>query len=98
MQIFRNHSSDLCDAIEADPLRIVNQLNANDLIAPTVQRDIKSMSSNNYDKADKIVEEIRRQLKANSSPADYLMKICLFLQKQSDNVLRVIGSKMMSQL
>lgn len=68
------------------------------MIAPTVQRDIRSMTSNNYDKADKIVEEIQRQLEANNNPADYLMKICTFLQKQSDNILQVIGSKMMSQL
>lgn len=97
-EIFRTHSANLCDAIEADPLRIVNRLNAAKLIAPNIQKDVKSMSGTSYDKADKIVEEIQRQLDANNSPVEFLTKICEFLQQQTDSILIDIGNKMMTQL
>ena len=56
------------------------------------------MSGTSYDKADKIVEEIQRQLDANSSPTEFLIKICEFLQQQTDSILIDIGNKMMTQL
>ena len=56
------------------------------------------MSGNNYDKADKIVGEMDRQLNANSDPVEFLNKICELLQQQTDSTLKDIGIKMMSRL
>ena len=96
--IFRTHSADLCKAIEAGPLRIANELNADNLIAPNILSDVRSMSGNNFDKADKIVGEMDRQLNANSDPVEFLNKICELLQQQTDSTLKDIGIKMMSRL
>ena len=56
------------------------------------------MNGTNYGKADKIVGELQRQLDANSSPVEFLTKICEFLQQQTDSILKDIGEKIMSQL
>ena len=56
------------------------------------------MSGTSYYKADKIIEEIQRQLDTNSSPVEFLTKICEFLQQQTDSILIDIGNKMTSQL
>ena len=56
------------------------------------------MSGTNLDRADKIVGEMQRQLDANSSPVEFLTKICEFLQQQTDSTLTNIGNKMMTQL
>ena len=41
---------------------------------------------------------MQRQLDANSSPVEFLTKICEFLQQQTDSTLKDIGNKMMTQL
>ena len=91
-------SANLCDAIEADPLRVANRLNACRLIAPSIKKDIKSMSGTAYDKADAIVEELQRQIDADSNPVEFLRKISSFLKKQTDKTLKEIGDEIMNQL
>ena len=97
-QIFREQLSKLCEAIEADPLRIANKLIANGLIAPNISKNIKSMSGTAYDKADAIVEELQRQLEADSNQVQFLVKISNFLIAQADKPLKDIGNKMMKQI
>ena len=93
-EIFQTHSADLCDAIETDPLRIVNRLHAAKLIALKVKKDVTSMSSRDYDKANIIVEGMQSWLEADDDPVEYLKKICDFLQRQTDKALKDIGAKM----
>lgn len=96
--MFRKQSAKLCKAIEANPLRIANELNADELIAPNIKKDIKSMNGTAYDKADAIVEELQRQLEADSNQVQFLVKICSFLKMQADNPLKDIGNEMMKQI
>ena len=96
--MFQKQFAKLCKAIEANPLRIANELNADGLIAPNIRKDIKSMSGTAYDKADAIVEELQRQLEANSNQVQFLVKICNFLITQADKPLRDIGNEMMKQI
>ena len=98
-KIFQTHSSKLCDAFEADPLRIVNGLIADELISSNLRKDISSMSGRSYDKASNIIDEIQRQLQYDDGKStQYLQKLCDFLQKQGDQILKDIGGKIMSQL
>ena len=96
--MFRKQSAKLCKAIEANPLRIANELNADGLIAPNIRKDIKSMSGTAYDKADAIVGELQRQLEADSNQVQFLVKICNFLLAQADKPLKDIGNEMMKQI
>ena len=70
-EIFRVHSASLCNAIEADPLRIVNSLIAEKLLSSHVRYDITSMNGTAYDKANKIVGELQRQIIANDNPVQF---------------------------
>ena len=98
-KIFQIHSADLCDAIEADPLRIVNRLTSFQLIAPNIKKDITNMNGGAYEKANKIVLSIEKHLKASSDPVEYMQKFCDFLQnKVEDGILNNIGAKMRSDL
>ena len=57
------------------------------------------MSGRSYDKASNIIDEIQRQLQYDDGRStQYLQKLCDFLQKQGDQILKDIGGKMMSQL
>ena len=57
------------------------------------------MSGRAYDKASNIIDEIQRQLQYDDcKSAQYLQKLCDFLQNQGDQILKDISSKMMSQL
>ena len=91
-------SAKLCEAIEADPLRVANELNADELIGSNVRKNIKGMTGTSYDKADTIVEELRRQIEADSNPIQLLKKISSFLQNQSDKTLNKIGNEIFKQL
>ena len=98
-KIFQTHSADLCDAIEADPLCIVNRLISFQLIAPNIRKDITNMNGGAYEKANKIVLSIENHLKANSDPVKYIQKFCDFLQnKVEDEILNNIGAKIMTNL
>ena len=57
------------------------------------------MSGRSYDKASIIIDEIQRQLQYDDCEStQYLEKLCDFLVKQGDQILKDIGRKMMSQL
>ena len=51
-----------------------------------------------YDKANKIVGEIQRHLQADCNPAQFLRKMCDFLQKQKDKPLKDIGDSIRRHL
>ena len=91
LKLFEVRFADLCDAIEGDPLRIVNRLSSNELIAANVRKDISSMIGLLYEKANVIVQEIQRHLEAHSNPAECIRQIGDFLQKQNDQQLSSIG-------
>ena len=97
-EIFKGHSDILCKAIEADPLRIVNSLIADKLLSSHVRNDITSMNGTAYDKANKIVGELQRQIVANDNPVQFLRQICDVLISQKDITLSNIGTKMMTLL
>ena len=97
-EIFRVHSASLCNAIEADPLRIVNSLIAEKLLSSHVRNDVTSMNGTSYDKANKIVGELQRQIAPNDNPVQFLKQICDVLKNQEDITLSNIGDKMMNLL
>ena len=97
-KIFLVHSADLCDIfVDANPHRMVNRLVAADLLPTCAKEDVKS-TTDVYDKADKIVEKLQRQIDDDEHPIELLKKICDFLLEQTDKTLKDIGTKMMSQL
>ena len=93
-EIFQVHSASLCNAIEADPLRIVNTLIAKKLLASHVRKDVTSMYGTAYDKASKIVEKLQRKLDIDEKSYHILTQICDVLQEQEDKPLSNIGDKM----
>ena len=48
LKIFEGRFADLCDAIEVDPVRIVNRLSSTELMASNVRKDISSMNGSLY--------------------------------------------------
>ena len=94
-EIFLDYFADICDAIEVKPLPIVNWLLAARLISSNFKDDVQSMSGDNYDKADKVVNELQRQVKEKG--IDFLKAICDFLLSQN-HTLKDIGIRMKSQL
>ena len=74
-------------------------VSADELISSNLRKDISSMSGRSYDKASYIIDEIQRQLQYdNGKSTQYLQNLCDFLQNQGDQILKDIGSKIMSQL
>ena len=94
-EVFRVYFGDICDAIEVKPLPIVNRLYSANLISLHFKEDVESMSGDNYDKANKVVNELQRQVKEKG--IDFLRAICDFLLKQN-HMLKNIGVKMKCQL
>ena len=95
--IFRTQSAKLCDAFESDPVRIARCLDAKKLIAPHVLKDVSSArSGTDYEKANKIVSEIQRQLDAYDDPDEFFMKICNFLKDDKDDTISAIGIAMIN--
>ena len=94
-EIFLDYFADICDAIEVKPLPIVNRLLTARLISSNFKDDVQSMSGDNYDKADKVVNELQRQVKEKG--IDFLKAICDFLLSQN-HTLKDIGIRMKSQL
>ena len=94
LKLFRDQFANLCNAIEASPLRIANELLANELISPNIQRNVASMTGTSYDKASIIVGEMWRKLGAAKSQDSFLRRICEFLLLQADKTLRDIGDSM----
>ena len=94
-EIFLDYFADICEAIEVKPFLIVNRLLTARLISPTFKEDVKSMSGDNYDKADKIVNELQRQVKEIG--IEFLKAVCDFLLNQN-HTLKDIGTRMKCQL
>ena len=94
-EIFLNYFADICDVIEVKPLLIVNRLFAAKLISLKFKENIESMSGDNYDKANKVVNELQRQIEEKG--LEFLKALCDFLLKQNQE-LKDIGTRMKSQL
>ena len=63
-----------------------------------MQKDVTSMTGTAYEKANKIVGEIQRQLENNDNPVQFLTNICEFLISQENETLKAIGAEMKSEL
>ena len=87
--------ADICEAIQVKPLFIVNRLITARLISSNFKEEVKSMSGDNYDKADKVVNELQQQVEEKG--IDFLKALCDFLLKQNQE-LKDIGTRMKSQL
>ena len=61
-EIFLKYFADICETIEVKPLFIVNRLLTARLISVNFKEDVKSMSGDDYDKADKVVTELQQQV------------------------------------
>ena len=94
-EIFLDYFADICDAIEVKPLPIVNRLLTARLISLNFKKDVESMSGDNYDKANKVVNELQRQVEEKGT--EFLKAVCDFLLKQNHE-LKDIGTRMKSQL
>ena len=94
-EIFLDYFADICDAIEVKPLPIVNRLLTVRLISSNCKDDVESMSGDAYDKANKVVNELQRQVKEKG--IDFLKAICDFLLNQN-HALKEIGIRMKCQL
>ena len=94
-EIFLDYFADICDAIEVKPLFIVNRFFSAKLISRNFKEDVESMSGDNYDKANKVVNELLRQVEEKG--LEFLKALCDFLLKQNQE-LKNIGTRMKSQL
>ena len=94
-EIFLDYLADICDAIEIKPLPTVNRLLTARLISSNCKDDVESMSGDAYDKANKVVNELQRQVKEKG--IDFLKSFCDFLLNQNKS-LKDIGIRMKSQL
>ena len=94
-EIFLDNFADICDAIEVKPLPIVNRLLTARLISSNFKDDVQNMSGENYDKADKVVNELQQHVKEKG--IDFLKAVCDFLLSQN-HTLKDIGIRMKSQL
>ena len=94
-EVFRVYFGDICDAIEVKPLPIVNRLYSANLISFHFKDDVESMSGDAYDKANKVVNELQRQVKEKG--IEFLKVICDFLLNQN-HTLKDIGIRMKCQL
>ena len=56
------------------------------------------MTGTAYEKANKIVAEIQRQLDNDDNPVQFLTNFCDFLIKQENKTLKAIGTEMKSEL
>ena len=62
-KIFLEYFGDICEAIRIKPLPIINRFFAARLISFDLKKDVQSMSDDAYDKAEKVVNELQRQVK-----------------------------------
>ena len=95
LEVFREYFGNICDAIEVKPLPIVNRLYSAKLISCDFKEDVESMSGDNYDKSNKVVNELQRQVKERGIA--FLNDICDFFCNQNQ-MLKDIGAKMKHQL
>ena len=95
LKIFLEYFTDICEAIQVKPLVTVNRLITARLISSNFKKDVESMSGDNYDKANKIVNKLQQQVEEKGIV--YLKAICDFFLEQ-DHVLQNIGARIKSQL
>ena len=93
--IFLDYFADVCEAIEVKPMFIVNRLVTARLISLSFKKDVESMSGDDYDKANKVVNELQQQVEEKG--IEFLKALCDFLLKQNQE-LKDIGTRMKSQL
>ena len=94
-EIFLGYFADICEAIQVKPMFIVNRLITARLISFNFKEDVESMRSDDYDKANKVVTELRRQVQEKG--IEFLKALCDFLLKQNQE-FKDIGTRMKSQL
>ena len=94
-EIFLDYFADVCEAIEVKPMFIVNRLVTARLISLSFKKDVESMSGDDYDKANKVVNELQQQVEEKG--IEFLKALCDFLLKQNQE-LKDIGTRMKSQL
>ena len=94
-EIFVEYFADMCDAIEVNPLSNINRLFSAKLITLTFKEDVQRMNGDAYDKADKIVTELHRQI--NEKGFEFLIALCDFLLKQNHQ-LKDMGIRMKRHL
>ena len=94
-EIFREYFGDICEAIEAKPLPIVNRLYSAKLISFDFKEAVQSMSCDPYEKADKVVKELQQQVEEKGIV--FLKAICNFLLNEK-HMLKNVGVKMEPQL
>ena len=94
-EIFQEHFADICEAIQVKPMFTINQLYSDKLVSLNFKEEVKSMSGDDYDKADKVVTELQRQV--DEKGIEFLKAICDFLLKQNQE-LKDISTRMKSQL
>ena len=73
----------------------VNRLYSAKLISLNFKEEVKSMSGDDYDKADKVVTELQRQVEEKG--IEFLKVTCDFLLKQNHG-LKDVGTRMKCQL
>ena len=91
-QIFRKYYADICEAIEVEPLPIINRLYSANFISLDFKIDLQHI--NDYNKADKVVDELEQQV--IDKGIESLKSICDFFLKQ--NQLKDIGMEIKHQL
>ena len=91
-QIFRKYYVDICEAIEVEPLPIINRLYSANFISLDFKIDLQHI--NDYNKADKVVDELEQQV--IDKGIESLKSICDFFLKQ--NQLKDIGMEIKHQL
>ena len=94
-EIFQEYFADICEAIQVEPSFIVNRLFSAKLISSNFKIDVQNMSGNNYDKANKVVSELQKQVEEKG--IEFLKAICDFFLEQNQE-LENIGARMKSQL
>ena len=94
-EIFLDYFADICEAIQVRPLFFVNRLITARLISSNFKEEVKTMSGDDYYKADIVVIELQQQVEEKG--IEYLKALCDFLLRQNQE-LKDIGTRMKSQL
>ena len=95
LKIFLEYFGDICEAIRIKLLPVINLFLATRLISFDLKNDVQSMSDDAYDKAEKVVNKLQRQVKEKG--IDFFKVICDSLLNQN-HALKDIGIRMKCQL
>ena len=94
-KIFQECFADICEAIEVKLLFIVNRLFSAKLISSIFKSEVESVSGDPYNIANKVVNELQRQV--DEKGIGFLKAICDFLLNQNQE-LKDISTRIKSQL